>query len=74
MDQLFNILWTLALWAAVFGILWWMLSAVSTKVTSLAPFLNIAWIVLIVATGCVAIGIIIGRIPIIPFLHFGSLG
>lgn len=74
MDQLFNILWTLFLYGIVFSILWWMLTAVSARVASLQPFLNIAWVVLIVAMGCITIAIIIGKIPLIPFLHFGTLG
>lgn len=72
MDQLFNILWTLLIYGAIFGILWWMLTAVSAKAVSLQPFLNIAWIALIIAMGCVAIAILIGRIPLMPFLTFGT--
>lgn len=74
MDQLLNILWTLLIYAMVFGILWWMLNAISQKITAMAPFLSIAWVILIVAAGAVAIAILIGRLPLIPFLHFGSLG
>lgn len=74
MDQLFNILWTLLLYGAIFGILWWMLSSISTKVARLQPFMDWAWIVWTVAVGCVGIALILGRLHIVPFLTFGSLG
>ncbi len=72
MDQLFNILWTVIIWGAIFGILWWGKSQIAPALAE--PFASILHWVLVAAIVVVSIGILIGRIPIIPFLQFGSVG
>jgi len=67
-----DLLWTLLIYGVVFAIVWWIATTIESKVPFIAPFMWLAWVVLAVAAGAVCIGILIGNVPLIPFLQVGS--
>lgn len=70
MDWL-SLIWTLGIYLVVFAILWGIVSQVEARVPAVSPFMWLIWIVLYVAAGVIAIGILMGNVPLIPFGQIG---
>jgi hypothetical protein len=67
-----DLIWTLGLYLVIFAIIWWAVSEVEKRVPKVQPFIWLIWVVLIVAAAAIAVGILIGKVPLIPFLEIGS--
>ena len=68
-DAILTIIWTLAIFGLLFYVLWWGLG----KLAIGEPWGKIATTILVVITVCLCIGLIFGRVPMIPFCQIGTV-
>lgn len=68
-DAILALIWTIAIWALVLYVLWWGLQRLKLG----EPIGKIADIVLVAVTVFVCIGLILGRVPMIPFCQIGTV-
>ena len=66
-----DIIWTLGIYLVVFAILWGIVSQIEIRVPAVTPFIWLIWIILYVAAGVIAIGVLMGSVPLIPFGQIG---
>jgi hypothetical protein len=66
-----DLIWTLGIYLVIFAILWGIITQVEARVPAVTPFMWLMWVVFYVAAGVIAINILLGNVPLIPFGQVG---
>jgi len=68
-DAILTLIWTIVIFGLVLYVLWWGLGRLGLA----EPFGKIATVVLVAITVILALGLLLGRVPMIPFCQIGTV-